>query len=311
MMNQHIQLIILLFSLFNIIEAQTVQYFDGSRSLKFINEQCELGPRFPGSTGHRNAIKYFTKHFKPLGDEFTIMEEVIAHPYETDSLRMSNIFTRFNVDAPRRILLMAHWDTRKIADKDPDEENRALPILGANDGASGVAVLMVLAEMFSQNPLINLGIDILLADGEDVGHAGDSENFGLGTREFAKHIPLPRPEAAICLDMVGDAELTLPIEQYSYIQAADLVLDIWDLAAELGFTQFQKKIGMPITDDHRVLYIHSGIPAIDIIDFDYPNKQKNYWHTLEDTPDKCSSESLSVVGTVVLNYIYRLDEAMR
>ena len=125
---------------------------------------------------------------------------------------------------------------------DENEANRNTPILGANDGASGVAVLMVIAEMIESMPLLNLGLDILLVDGEDIGHAGDAHNFGIGTRLFSKRIPHPYPEAAICLDMVGDKELTLPIEQFSYLQAPDLVIDIWNFANQLGYNQFQKKM---------------------------------------------------------------------
>lgn len=288
--------------------AQDIQYFDGNRALNYINKQCAFGPRYPGSIGHKNTIKYFTNFFKDFGDQFYSMKEVILHPYDApDSLRLTNFLVRFNMDANRRIMLMAHWDTRKIADMDENEANRNTPILGANDGASGVAVLMVIAEMIESMPLLNLGLDILLVDGEDIGHAGDAHNFGIGTRLFSKRIPHPYPEAAICLDMVGDKELTLPIEQFSYLQAPDLVIDIWNFANQLGYNQFQKKMGIPIVDDHRVLFIHAGIPAIDIIDFDYPNAEKNYWHTIEDTPDKCSAESLAVVGTVVINYLYQLD----
>ncbi len=288
--------------------AQDIQYFDGNRALNYINKQCAFGPRYPGSIGHKNTIKYFTNFFKDFGDQFYSMKEVILHPYDApDSLRLTNFLVRFNMDANRRIMLMAHWDTRKIADMDENEANRNTPILGANDGASGVAVLMVIAEMIESMPLLNLGLDILLVDGEDIGHAGDAHNFGIGTRLFSKRIPHPYPEAAICLDMVGDKELTLPIEQFSYLQAPDLVIDIWNFANQLGYNQFQKKMGIPIVDDHRVLFLHAGIPAIDIIDFDYPNAEKNYWHTIEDTPDKCSAESLAVVGTVVINYLYQLD----
>jgi hypothetical protein len=291
---------------------QNIQYFDGDRALAYIYQQCEFGPRYPGSIGHDKSVQYFTHFFKGLGDKFITMNETILHPYDApDSLRLTNFMVRYNMDASKRIMLMAHWDTRKIADMDKIEENKNTPILGANDGASGVAVLMVIAEMLHHLPLLNLGVDILLVDGEDVGHSGDSYNFGIGTRLFSHHIPEPKPEVAICIDMVGDKELTLPIEQFSYIQAPDFVMDVWNFANQLGYTQFQKTMGMPITDDHRVLFVHSGIPAIDIIDFNYPNTKTNYWHTVEDTPDKCSAESLAVVGTVVLNYLYQLDGAIK
>jgi len=302
-----IKLLLISWLLIGRVSGETIQYFDGEKSLKYIKEQCDLGPRFPGSPGHKLAIEYYKNHFKPLADQLIIFNETILHPYRNDSLYLSNILARFNVDVQNRILLLAHWDTREVADMDPIVENQKTPILGANDGASGVSILMVLGQLFKQNPLINLGIDILLVDGEDMGKSGDSDNWGLGTKEFAKNIPSPRPRFAICVDMVGDKELSLPIEQYSYIQAPELVLDVWNFAESLGYTQFKKEIGRAILDDHRVLYLHSGIPSINIIDFDYPNKSENYWHTLEDTPDKCSAESLGVVGTVILNYVYKLD----
>ena len=306
------KIVIIILILAQFIFSQNIQYFDGDRALAYIYQQCEFGPRYPGSEGHKKTIEYFTNFFQNFGEEFIIMNEAILHPYDApDSLRLTNFMIRYNMDASKRIMLMAHWDTRKVADLDKNKENRDTPILGANDGASGVAVLMVISEMLHHLPLLNLGVDILLVDGEDVGHSGDSHNFGIGTRLFSKHVPEPKPEAAICLDMVGDKELTLPIEQFSYIQAPDLVMDIWNFANQLGYTQFQKTMGVPITDDHRVLFIHTGIPAIDIIDFNYPNTKTNYWHTVEDTPDKCSAESLSVVGTVVLNYLYQIDGAIK
>jgi hypothetical protein len=295
-----------------LIFPQNIQYFDGDRAMAYLNQQCAMGPRYPGSVGHDKSIHYFIDFFKRHGDQFLSMKETILHPYDApDSLRLTNFMVRFNMDAQKRIMLMAHWDTRKVADMDENKENQNTPIIGANDGASGVAVLMVISEMLHHLPLLNLGVDILLVDGEDVGHSGDSQNFGIGTRLFSRHIPEPKPEVAICIDMVGDKELTLPIEQFSYIQAPDFVMDIWNFANQLGYTQFQKTMGIPITDDHRVLFVHSGIPAIDIIDFNYPNTKTNYWHTVEDTPDKCSAESLAVVGTVVLNYLYQLDGAMK
>ena len=285
----------------------SLQYFNGNKAFGYLVTQCNLGPRFPGSEGHTKAIELFSNHFKPLSEEFIIFEEQIIHPYDNDSLKLYNIFSRFNMESDNRILLIAHWDTRAIADLDVNEENKNKPIIGANDGASGVSVLMEIANLLHGNPMIHLGVDILLTDGEDIGKAGDINNFGLGMKEFTKHIPNPRPRAAICIDMVGDKELTLPIEGFSLKQNPDMTLDIWNYAESLGYTQFIKEIGVPIMDDHRVLYQYTNIPAINIIDFQYPNTHQNYWHTLEDTPDKCSASSLEAVGTVIINYLYQLD----
>jgi len=291
----------------NHILSNTIQYFDGDKAFSYLLDQCDLGPRYPGSIGQKNAKELYVNHFKPLSDTLIVFEEKIINPYGSDTLSLYNIFSRFNIKSDNRILLMAHWDTRPMADLDPNEENRNKPILGANDGASGVAVLMQIANLLYANPMLHIGIDILLTDGEDLGKAGDINNFGLGMKEFTKHMPKPIPRAGICIDMVGDKELSLPIEGFSLMQNRNLVLDLWDFAQSLGYNQFVKEIGVPIIDDHRVLYQYTNIPSINIIDFKYPNSDTNYWHTLEDTPDKCSSESLEVVGTVVVNYLYRLD----
>ena len=143
-----------------------------------------------------------------------------------------------------------------------------------------------------------------------MGKSGDPDSWALGAKSFAKKLPAPTPFASICIDMVGDSDLNLPIEMNSYKQAPQLVLDIWGLAQELGYSEFKMEQGPYIIDDHYAFYNATKIPSIDIIDFDYPNKEINYWHTLEDTPDKCSAQSLEAVGTVLINYLYRLDLGM-
>ena len=140
-----------------------------------------------------------------------------------------------------------------------------------------------------------------------MGKSGDIENFCIGTTKFCEVLPNPHPLYAICLDMVADHEQHFLMEQFSLMQAPEIVDEIWTLANDLGYLQFEKKIGYAIMDDHYYLYKNAQIPAIDIIDFDYPNSELNYWHTLEDTPDKCSANSLKIVGTVLVNYLHKLD----
>jgi len=229
-----------------------------------------------------------------------------SHPYQDGPLPITNILARFNPPARKHVLLLAHYDTRAIADQDPDPGNRSKPILGANDGASGVAVLLMLADIFARD-VPPIGVDLLLVDAEDQGRSGDLDNFCLGTKAFLPEMNEllggVRPQYAVLVDMVGDAELTLPIEYNSWRGARKLVSRIWNLARDLGYSQFRFEMGAQIYDDHVPL-LEAGIPAVDIIDFDYPNTEKNYWHTLEDTPDKCSAESLEVVGTVLTTLIY-------
>ena len=302
------KLLLLLFILN--ISAQNSLYFNGNNAMNYLNKQCELGPRYPGSDGHINAVKLYQNHFNKYSDNVILLNDFVIHPHSLDSIKLTNILARFNSNLNKRLLLMAHFDTREYADKDLNKNNHDKPIIGANDGASGVAILMELAHFLSQNQLLNIGVDILLTDGEDMGKSGDIHSWALGAKSFAKNLPDPAPFAAICIDMVGDAELTLPIEVNSYLQAPELVLDIWKLAQELGYHEFKMEMGIPIVDDHYVFYNMTKIPSIDIIDFDYPNKNLNYWHTLEDTPDKCSPRSLEIVGTVLVNYLHRLDLGM-
>ena len=289
-----------------VVCGQQVPYFDGSRAFELLEKQVALGPRFPGSPGHAALVSLLTDYLEPRAHELKIQTTSLSHPYEDGPLPITNILARFNPQARKHVLLLAHYDTRAIADQDPDPGNRSKPILGANDGASGVAVLLMLADIFARD-VPPIGVDLLFVDAEDVGRSGDLENFSLGTKAFLPEMNNllggTRPRYAVLVDMVGDAELTLPIEYNSWRDARKLVNRIWNLARELGYSQFRFEMGAQIYDDHVPL-LEAGIPAVDIIDFDYPNTEKNYWHTLEDTPDKCSAESLEAVGTVLTTLIY-------
>ena len=287
--------------------SQNIPPFDSKRAMDLLQTQCAFGPRFPGSFGHLQMKKFMEKFLKPLSDSLYIMDEKIPHPYKNYNINLTNYLARYNLHASYRIMLMAHWDTREFADQDLDPDNTSLPILGANDGASGVAVLLILAEILHTLPLLNIGIDLLFVDGEDMGKSGDPDKFGLGTQAFTKHVPEPLPQFAICLDMIADQEQHFPIERFSLQQAPEVVQAIWTLANDLGYTQFENRIGPAVMDDHYYLYKYAKIPAIDIIDFEYPNKNVNYWHTIQDIPENCSVESLGVVGTVVTHFIYQQD----
>ncbi len=289
-----------------IVCGQQVPYFDGSRAFELLEKQVALGPRFPGSPGHAALVSLLTDYLEPRAHELKIQTTSRSHPYEDGPLPITNILARFNPQSRKHVLLLAHYDTRAIADQDPDPGNRSKPILGANDGASGVAVLLMLADIFARD-VPPIGVDLLFVDAEDVGRSNDLENFCLGTKAFLPEmndlLGGVRPQYAVLVDMVGDAELTLPMEYNSWRGARKLVNRIWNLARDLGYSQFRFEMGAQIYDDHVPL-LEAGIPAVDIIDFDYPNTEKNYWHTLEDTPDKCSAESLEAVGTVLTTLIY-------
>jgi len=299
--------ILFYFICINIVFSQQIPYFSEKRAMDLLVAQCDFGPRHPGSIGHEKMKVYLTDFLNPLCDSLFVMHEETKNPFNDKTMHLTNFFARYNIDSSVRFIIMAHWDSREFADRDPILTNRKLPILGANDGASGVAVILTLAEILHKHPVANIGIDLLLVDGEDQGVSGDPESFGLGTQMFSEKIPNPRPDFAICLDMVADHEQHFLMEQFSLMQAPDIVDEIWTLANDLGYSQFEKKIGYAVMDDHYYLYKHAQIPAIDIIDFDYPNKQINFWHTIQDTPENCSSESLKSIGSVMVQYIYGKD----
>ncbi len=275
--------------------------FNADSAFAFLVAQTNFGPRNPGSEGHRACLQYLVSQLRKYTPH--VETQPFMH-YDADrgiTLTMTNVIARFRPELTRRILLCAHWDTRPVADMD-SPENAHKPILGANDGASGVAMLLEMARQFAQNPP-PVGIDIVFFDGEDYGKQGDLQNYFLGSRYFVKNNTRFFPMYGILLDMVGDAYLQLPIEGYSQQYAPEVVQKIWDLAQALGVYQFIPEINGYISDDHVILN-EGGIKTVDIIDLAYPDQTNRYWHTLQDTPDKCSPRSLKAVGKVLMELIY-------
>jgi len=200
------------------------------------------------------------------------------------------------------LLLGAHWDTRPWGDQDDDAFYHREPILGANDGASGVAVLLELGTMLKALDL-PFQVMIVFFDGEDLGQPNRPESYARGSAILAQKSPVPLPPEGIVLDMVGDRELSISIERNSYYQNPELVKELWKLARTLKLNAFHDRVGLTIFDDHIPLYRDAGVRMVDIIDFDYPNSYLNYWHTHLDTPEQCSPASLDQVGTLVLNFL--------
>ncbi len=268
--------------------------FDGEHAFQYLVRQCEFGPRPPGSTEHEQTKKYLIAELKKYSSD------VVAQEFEhiidkNTSLKLTNIIACFGNTGKQKILLAAHWDTRPFAEHDKNPEKRNLPIIGANDGASGVAVLLEVARTLKSNPSEN-EIFVVLFDGEDYGkHISD---MLLGSRYFAENMGRWKPDYGILLDMIGDKELDIPIEPNSYSAAPSLAKRIWQTAQDLGLEAFHPYFGPAIMDDHIPL-IKAGVPCVDIIDLDYP-----YWHTTEDTQDKCSAESLETIGKLILALIY-------
>jgi hypothetical protein len=281
---------------------KSIPDFNAQNSFGYLLKQTDFGPRNPGSTGHDECRQWLVSELKKYA--VSVFEQRFTHEdMRLDTtIQMTNIIASFNPEFKKRILLCAHWDTRPHADKD-EPHNINTPILGANDGASGVAVLLEIARNLN-NEKPEVGVDIFLFDGEDYGLEGDLEEYFLGSKYFAANmLNTYKPVFGILVDMVGDAQLSLPVEYYSHKHAPQVVEKVWSAAEKLGYSQFERKSGPAVSDDHLPL-IQAGIKCIDIIDFQYPDDTHKYWHTLQDTPDKCSPRSLKAVGQTLLQVIY-------
>lgn len=291
---------LLIFCIFSFILfscAKAVPKFNPDRAFQYLTEQCDLGPRYPGSDGILLVRDYIINNLLTNGAE--IEEQTFSVEIGTQDYTGVNIIASFYPRLSRRILLGAHYDTRPWADKDADENNHDQPIIGANDAASGVSVLLEIAAILAENQPPQYGVDMIFFDLEDMGEYGRNETWCLGSDYYAEKFSGRFPEKAIIVDMIGDRDLNIDMEYFSYHNSPELVKEIWDYAAELNFKEFRPRITHRIYDDHYPL-IQAGFNAIVIIDFDYP-----YWHTMQDTPDKCSPNSLYVVGQTLLELLYQ------
>lgn len=275
--------------------------FDGGAAHDLIEEQVAFGPRVPGTEGHAAQLAWMKELLAGWA------EEVDPQPFTATTtgglqLRLTNLMARFRPQETDRILLLTHWDTRPWSDQARDQEERAIPVPGANDGASGTAILLQLAELLSHAPP-PMGVDLLFVDGEDFG-PGVQDMF-LGSKHFAAELSNPVPwRYGLLLDMVGDLDPRFPIERYSAEYAPILVQEIWQVAHELGFgPYFPATVGTRILDDHIPLN-EAGLRTVNLIDFEY-GPDNSLWHTPRDVPENTSPETLRMVGEVVTELVYR------
>ena len=257
--------------------------FDGQRAYEDVKTQVEFGPRVPGMAGHAQIQEWMRSELESAGWKVEIQEsEALGHP-------IRNIVARRNDERPH-IILGAHYDTRIYADNDPDSSNHDDYVAGANDGASGVAVLLELARTLPEDTAPTW---LVFFDAEDNGNI-EGWDWILGSREFVRNNSF-QPRAVVIVDMIGDADLNIYKEYNSNPELTD---QIWNTAKSLGYeSKFISDYKHSMLDDHTP-FLEAGIPAIDIIDFDYP-----YWHTLQDTVDKVSAESLEIVGRTVWTWV--------
>ncbi len=293
--------------------------FDAARAFTDLEAQCDFGPRAPGTQAHDDCRAFLLQRLQASGARVVVQDFTSRTGLSATQYDFTNLLGIFSENKPGDVLLLAaHWDSRAVADHDPDPALRDQPILGANDGASGVAVLLEMMRGFAATapprPVI-----VAFLDAEDQGVQGGSTlpdaGWIIGARHLADNWPadLPWPTQMILLDLVGgdsehndrvgtppmsDDVFTLPMERRSLQASPDLVDRIWTIAERLGHDAFSRDLGASVIDDH-VPFLEAGVEAIDIIEFVPPE-----WHTQDDTPDHCSADSLMQVGDTLLEYIY-------
>ena len=274
--------------------AKATREFNGSTAFTYVEQQMAFGPRIPNTAGHEKMGDWLLTTLRARADTVSV-QDFRWTTHKGANLHLRNFFARFRPQATDRVLFLAHWDTRPFADKSQNLAQQRMPVPGANDGASGVAVLLGLADVLKATPPTT-GVDLLFVDGEDYGDFSDSTETLIGARYFAKHQPPGYTTLyAVLLDMVGDKDLQFQQEGYSMVNAPEVVQRVWQTADRLGYSKvFIPRAGQALIDDHVPLQ-QAGIRAIDVIDFDFP-----YHHTTEDTIDKVSAESLQIVGDVAV-----------
>lgn len=277
--------------------------FDADQAYAYLQEICRLGPRISDTPAMRKQIEMLARHFEKLGARVERQEFKATQP----SLRKRqftcvNLLVNWHPASKRRVLIGCHYDTRPIADRDPIPRNRDKPILGANDGASGVAFLMELGRVMPTLDL-KIGVDFVFFDAEEYIFVPTVDDFFIGSEEFVRSFRKQPPgyvyDAVVVVDMIGDKNLEIHAEERSSARAGRLVQEIWDIADERKVQAFHRDVKFSVDDDH-IAFLDNGIPAVVLIDFDYP-----HWHRLTDTPDKCSGESLRQVSTVLVEWLRR------
>jgi len=291
-------------------KGRSVPEFSADSAFQFIEAQVNFGPRVPNTYGHIETRKYLESKFRSYAGSGSVFSQEFEKPgYSGNSLKMANIIAAFNTSSPDRIMLAAHWDTRPRADE--DTARTADYILGADDGGSGVGVLVELARIFSENQP-PIGVDIVLFDGEDYGTQGDLANYFLGSKYWSLNPPVQgySPRFGILLDMVGAKNAEFPKERYSMAYAPNLVNEIWEIASQKGYeSYFLNEDGVAIQDDHKIVNENTDIPFIDIIHH-YNSAEggksvfPSHWHTHQDDMPIIGKETLQAVGDVLLELIY-------
>jgi len=280
--------------------------FDAKRAMGYLEALCKIGPRISGSDGMKKQQELLTKHFEDLGGKVTRQEFTAKQRSDPKKeVAMCNLIVSWKPDLKRRVILCSHYDTRPIADQEKERSRWTDAFLSANDGGSGVALLMELAHAMKGLDT-KVGVDFVFFDGEEYILDPERDEYFFGSKYFAqqagKNAKQTEYVAAVLMDMVGGKDAKFPVEQNSLVNAGKLAKSIWDTAGQLHCTAFRPNdlSRFPVEDDHMALN-KAGIPAVDIIDFDYP-----HWHKLTDLPENCSADSLEQVAKVLSVWVQRV-----
>lgn len=296
------------------VELITTPEFSGESAYQYVQKQVDFGPRVPNTATHKACSEWLEEELDRLGWKTNVQKATVT-AYNDDKLSIYNIMGQWNPEAKKRILLSAHWDTRPYADRDVKDRNK--PIDGANDGASGVGVLLELARVLSEaEDSLNIGIDVVFFDAEDYGKPQSSmignqasNTWALGSQYWSKNLPIAgyKAEYGILLDMVGASSAVFPREYYSLQYAPAVVDKVWEIAHAMGHKDyFSNMKGNPVIDDHLFVNQNAGIPMIDIIHYDmFRNDFGHFHHTHEDNMEVIDANTLAVVGDVVLQVLYQ------
>jgi glutaminyl-peptide cyclotransferase len=276
--------------------------FDSARAMGYLKDLCKIGPRISGSEGMKKQQELLKKHFEALGGQVEFQSFIARQESQPRPVDMANMIVSWHPERKRRVILCAHYDTRPIADQEPDQRKWHEPFLSANDGASGVALLMELAHQMKEFKT-EVGVDFVFFDGEEYifDPAPGHDKYFFGSEHFARVYAKDKGKkqylAAVLLDMIAGKDPRFPIEQNSWELAPSLVEQLWRIAASQGYEAFQVRQGPTVSDDHLALN-QARIPTVDIIDFDYP-----HWHRLSDVPDNCSGDSMYQVARVLTAWL--------
>jgi hypothetical protein len=277
--------------------------FDGQRAMDYLEAICKIGPRLSGADGMRQQQELVKKHFEARGAKVVFQRFTARQHSQKQPVEMSNLIASWHPDRQRRVILCSHYDTRPIADQEPNRRQWTQPFLSANDGGSGVALLMELANHLGDLKM-EVGVDVVLFDGEEYIFDPKRDRYFFGSEYFAQAYRRDRPKfryvGAVLLDMIAGKNAHFPLDPYSWTRAGALLQNLWTIAAEQKCAAFVNRPGPAVQDDHLALN-EAGIPAVDIIDFTYP-----HWHLLTDTPENCSAETMQQVARVLTVWLQRV-----